>query len=540
MKSSVGSAGFFASLVQSTGKGGKVKGKGNGNISALFGASFLKVTSPLAKGVSADTKAKSPIQVSPDILKKLITTADKAEVKEALKKIAGELEKLGDTLGIGKEVKAKIEKLLSSDEELSDEALEAVLFSFVEVLSTLQDMKDLITGSGLESISLEDGEEVNLTEMATMLDEVTQNIGKNLQKAGVSPVLIKMAKGETVTATGQSEVVQLSEKELALLESVLQKVKKATVDGQTSRNGLADQQRVAPEMVTNPVKGVKEEVPVLLTSLLSKLKGNISKVTKVIAKAGTDSKKGKLQALGALKGEGSLEKSLTEKNIAVSSRKGKENKSPFTAGKGVQTGMALSGERNKVSELINFSAEFSHATADGDELVQNLSSKITQAGKSGKGQQVGFSTLAERLFESQVMQQVNSRVTSAVKDGLHVINIKLRPEHLGDVSIKLQVEGDVVTAKINVENQQVKQIIENNFQNLRDSLEEQNLYAGSLDVNVGSDGSTEFKEFAQEFGIESKGLHADEVYDDELFVEEEGVGVDTGRRFGTNSFEYSA
>ena len=42
-----------------------------------------------------------------------------------------------------------------------------------------------------------------------------------------------------------------------------------------------------------------------------------------------------------------------------------------------------------------------------------------------------------------------------------------------------------LAARIQVENQQVKQIVESNLQLLKDALAEQNLQAGSFEVNVG-------------------------------------------------------
>lgn len=534
MKSSVGNAGFFASLVQGTGKNAKAKKGGKSGVAALFGASFLKVTTQKMQGIPKVADGKSKLTISSDILKKLIKTADKAEVKEALKEIAQEMEKLGDSLDIGKDIKKQIEKLISSDEEIDEEVLQEVLFGFVEVLSTLTELQKIITDGGLDTISLESGEEVSLTEMATMLDEVTQNVEKSLKKAGVSPTLLQLATGKSTNAVQSSETVTLTEAEVKLVQDVLQKKGGSSQRTQqvlelAQQEGRAETGFIADE--------TSKELPALVTSILSKLKGSVSKVKKVVAK--TTEKGQKLEALGALKGEESLEKVLSEKEIAVRSKSSK-SKSEQLVKQSIHTGLkAGTGEKSKLAELLNFSTEFSQNLTDGDELLQSVSEKVSQAGKVGGHKQLHFSSLAERLFESQIMQQVTSRVSDAVKDGLHVINIKLRPEHLGDVSIKLQVEGDVVTAKINVENQQVKQIIENNFQNLRDSLEEQNLYAGSLDVNVGGDEGADFNEYAEEFGFESNGSYGDEISEDELLVEE-GVGIDTGRRFGTNSFEYSA
>lgn len=189
--------------------------------------------------------------------------------------------------------------------------------------------------------------------------------------------------------------------------------------------------------------------------------------------------------------------------------------------------------------------------------IQNLSFEqlpIADIGKivpgtQGQGQQVfepPLSANPQRVFEQSIVNQVSENLNTAIKSGATEIRIQLRPESLGEVQLKIKVEGDVVTARIQVESQQVKHIVESNLQNLKDSLSQQHLQAGSLEVSVGDHGRQD-SSFAdnQAWGGHgsSTGTPADSSKDDsntETASENVSSGQDTGRRFGSNTIEFFA
>ncbi len=145
-----------------------------------------------------------------------------------------------------------------------------------------------------------------------------------------------------------------------------------------------------------------------------------------------------------------------------------------------------------------------------------------------------------KTIEESVMHQVNERLSAAVRNGVHEVRIHLSPESLGEVQLKIQMEGDVVTAKIRVENQQVRQIVEANLQALRDSLEEQNLHAGSIDVDVNHHSGGQTQTASGDKGHNYPGGRADISTVGEQITESRETGVETGRRFGDNTVEYFA
>ena len=160
----------------------------------------------------------------------------------------------------------------------------------------------------------------------------------------------------------------------------------------------------------------------------------------------------------------------------------------------------------------------------------------------------GTSTLA-RTNDDTVMEQVTPKLQFAMRSGLTEMRIQLRPESLGDMRMRIRVEGDVVLAKIEVENQQVKEILERNLPMLKDALSQQSLSAGSFEIRVsnnsdrhpdgmpqeswgGNDGASE--EYQNRHGNDSNDAS------DQFFEAGIEAGHETGRRFGDNSVEYFA
>jgi len=146
--------------------------------------------------------------------------------------------------------------------------------------------------------------------------------------------------------------------------------------------------------------------------------------------------------------------------------------------------------------------------------------------------------------EQSVMMQLNSRFNGMLKAGTqgNEIKIMLRPESLGEVHLKVQMEGEVVITKIRVENQQVKQIIENNLQSLKNALAEHNLETGSFSVDVGNGSLNQFKEEyaggANNPLDRSRAVNGTEEEGDAGSVPEKSGNEETGRRYGTNTIEY--
>jgi flagellar hook-length control protein FliK len=155
-------------------------------------------------------------------------------------------------------------------------------------------------------------------------------------------------------------------------------------------------------------------------------------------------------------------------------------------------------------------------------------------------------TAFSRLDNEAIIRQLTDRMNNALRAGVQEIRMTLRPEALGEVRMSIRMQGDMVVAQMQVENKQVKSIIESNLQSLKDELAKQNINLGGFSVDVSSDSDRSPRQIWQEMAeaaelrrFNSNGEAADGSIDvDEADSLATAPGSDTGRRFGNNTFEY--
>lgn len=117
------------------------------------------------------------------------------------------------------------------------------------------------------------------------------------------------------------------------------------------------------------------------------------------------------------------------------------------------------------------------------------------AGAQGAGDRPGAS--APRLetveisnppaADGDVATQIVRSIKTSLKDGIGEARVRLRPDYLGEVRIELKVEGDRVSAVLQVERADVRQQVEQGSQSLRSTLAAQGLHLEELTVR--EDGS---------------------------------------------------
>ncbi|MBP3284346.1 MAG: flagellar hook-length control protein FliK, partial [Clostridia bacterium] len=99
-----------------------------------------------------------------------------------------------------------------------------------------------------------------------------------------------------------------------------------------------------------------------------------------------------------------------------------------------------------------------------------------------------------------IIEQVAEQVDVTVMEDKSEMVIKLKPDHLGKVTMQISVENGNVTAKFLAESQRVKEILEANFQDLKDMLNKQGMSVQNLSVSIGNDRQN------QEFESRRQGL----------------------------------
>ena len=95
---------------------------------------------------------------------------------------------------------------------------------------------------------------------------------------------------------------------------------------------------------------------------------------------------------------------------------------------------------------------------------------------------------ADMQEQIDVIKQVAEHVDVNVLEDKSEMIIKLKPDHLGKVTVEIAVENGNITAKFLAESRKVKEILEANMQDLKDHLASQGMVVQDLSVSVGNDG----------------------------------------------------
>ena len=140
--------------------------------------------------------------------------------------------------------------------------------------------------------------------------------------------------------------------------------------------------------------------------------------------------------------------------------------------------------------------------ANGDAQVQNNNGV---GGGNNKSDSAIKATLPENSIykapvESRIIDQIINRLSVRSSGSQSEVKIQLDPPSLGRVRMSIITSGDGVRTLIVAENQAVKQVIENNLSQLRDSMSAQGLKLDGFSVLVGGDSNPEFSHQHNDFG----------------------------------------
>lgn len=169
-------------------------------------------------------------------------------------------------------------------------------------------------------------------------------------------------------------------------------------------------------------------------------------------------------------------------------------------------------------------SNYGHETGFGETKTQEKTS-VRSAGRIGEEAKIGEDTASNRkgtdhgirLFEgvdrlseheqpsqssearmvnnsrfvrttSQVLQQMIRHAETRIQGEISTVSMKLQPERLGKIQLKVVVEQGVVIARLVAQSEEVKALIESALPDLRQSLDEQGMVVDQLWVDVEGDG----------------------------------------------------
>ena len=93
-------------------------------------------------------------------------------------------------------------------------------------------------------------------------------------------------------------------------------------------------------------------------------------------------------------------------------------------------------------------------------------------------------------MKSNALDQVRYQMRMLVKKGVGEVNISLKPHVLGNVKINLLIEASSATANFVVENNTVKELLQDNLDTLRSSFADKGMDIQDIDVSVSDHNET--------------------------------------------------
>lgn len=202
------------------------------------------------------------------------------------------------------------------------------------------------------------------------------------------------------------------------------------------------------------------------------------------------------------------------------------------------TGSAAKGHSNLLSGLNDIQGEAGMEemletmlgkNAEGDELLARLERgevsgkvKVEQLVSSFRSELSSLRAPAQKADQAQAPRstwpvnqaEVFEKIINAARltrlGGTSEISMRLEPDHLGQMRVRLTLdENHFLTARIRVETQEARSLIEASLYRLKDSLAEQGLKVEKFNVDVRQDGNQEqrqaFTETHREGGWRSQG-----------------------------------
>ena len=219
---------------------------------------------------------------------------------------------------------------------------------------------------------------------------------------------------------------------------------------------------------------------------------------------------------------------LTTQVKANSETESDETLNKVDASKLVDTSGEKNSKENSADDKSERSETVMTVSKEGDLVITKSDSEtnsildqitLKQPNSITNGTQTSASSALRANIFSQVMDAVKTNI-KLDDNGSHML-MKLNPEQLGSVELKISIHKGVVLAEINVENEMVKATVESNLDDLKHSLSQKGYQLNQINVSIDSGKKEQEQQFTFNKGSKSKrGLALDEVSDLEALFSE--------------------
>jgi flagellar hook-length control protein FliK len=159
----------------------------------------------------------------------------------------------------------------------------------------------------------------------------------------------------------------------------------------------------------------------------------------------------------------------------------------------------------------------------------NNNEQIKFSGNEVKGKTISENvvnnTPVKTVKAAEVMKEISGFIQ---KNDSHSITLKIDPESLGSVKIALDVVDKIVHANIEVENEAAKKMVENNLNQLYNSLNQNGVQFSSINISLANHEQKQQKSFNPKR----------KMFQSEQDVDYDDKSVSDGRKMGYNTYEY--
>jgi len=373
------------------------------------------------------------------------------------------------------DLKKKIDDLIN-DDEISVGVLVSEIMKIVSDLAGHQDLTNVTN-----EVPKEDGEA-----MKKFFKRFLKEIGKAVETALDKPNENQME---------QKVEPQIEAKVESALQKLVQKIKPKPIENQSENKPVEIRQEISAENLNQRSENIerREETPKVV-----ELRKNRARET-----------------------------AENQEAVKLEQRDVRTDQSEILASTAVKAKAKVQAPTAPVSGLAEGISEVSRSGRSSEE-TQNFWQNSYNQNSSQKGINQTFQTqkqtTTQKPQQNPVFEQIVQNMKIFVTEGKSEATIRLKPEFLGKVEMKVTVEDGKVNVKFTAENSAVRSAITENIQELKKNLAELGLEVENVNVMLAgefTDANTENNDSEEKSGRESRRVYGGGDLDEEEEIESE-------------------